>query len=279
LQAPAGLTRKLWASRIERLCRTRSVILGYHGVARSPLRHDLSRLSLNPKRFRAQLELLMDAGFEFVTVAELARLADGGTPPPGYAAISFDDGMRNNLTVALPILQEYGLHATIYVTIGYLGGVSPWIGPQGDNRMLSKDEVRDLAAAGWELGAHTMTHPDLSTLGYEACRREIEDSKTALEDIGGVAVETLAYPFGLYGSTAIAATRDSGLLAAVTTGSGSWAPYELTRAMISAVDPTPLILLKLEDRYEPLLAAPPIRFLRQLSKQARRLAQKRQQRA
>jgi len=264
---------------MERLCRTRSVILGYHGIARSPLWHDLSRLSLSPKRFRTQLEMLMDAGFELVTVAELARLAGGETPPPGYAAISFDDGMRNNLTVALPIMQEYGLRATVYVTIGYLGGTSPWIGPKGDNRMLSEEEVRDLATAGWELGAHTMTHPDLSTLDYDACRREIEDSKTALEEIGGVPVETFAYPFGLYGPMAIAATRDSGLLAAVTTGSGSWAPYELTRAMIGAVDPMPLILLKLADRYEPLLRTPPVRLLRQTSKQVRGLAQKRQQRA
>jgi peptidoglycan/xylan/chitin deacetylase (PgdA/CDA1 family) len=261
------------------LCRTRSIILGYHGIARSPLWHDLSLLSLSPKRFRAQLEMLIDAGFEFVTVAELARLAGGGTPPPGYAAISFDDGMRNNLTVALPILEEYGLRATVYVTIGYIGGVNPWIGPKGDNHMLSEDEVRDLAAAGWELGAHTMTHPDLSVLDYEAARREIEDSKTALEEIGGVAVETFAYPFGLYGSTAIAAARDSGLLAAVTTGSGSWAPYELTRAMIGAVDPMPLVLLKLADHYEPLLSTPPIRLLRQTSKRVRGLAQKRQQRA
>jgi peptidoglycan/xylan/chitin deacetylase (PgdA/CDA1 family) len=264
---------------MEQLCRTRSVILGYHGIARSPLWHDLHRLSLSPKRFRTQLEMLMDAGFEFTTVAELARIADGGTPPPGYAAISFDDGMRNNLTAALPILQEYGLPATIYVTVGYLGGISPWIGPKTDNRMLSEEEVRDLARAGWELGAHTMTHPDLSALGYEAARREIEDSKTALESIGGIAVETLAYPFGLYNSTAIQATRDSGLLAAVTTGSGSWAPYELTRAMISSLDPISVVLLKLSDHYEPLLQMPPASLLRQVSKQARERVQGRRQRA
>jgi peptidoglycan/xylan/chitin deacetylase (PgdA/CDA1 family) len=272
-------TRRLWATRMERLCRTRSVILGYHGIARSPLWHDVHRLSLSPKRFRTQLELLIDAGFEFITVAELARLADGGTPPPGYAAISFDDGMRNNLTVALPILQEYGLRATVYVTIGYLGGISPWIGPKTDNRMLSEEEVRDLVGAGWELGAHTMTHPDLSTLDYEDCRREIEDSKTALESIGAVAVETLAYPFGFYDSTVIEAARDSGLLAAVTTGSGSWAPYELTRAMISALDPISVVLLKLTDRYEPLLQLPPASLLRRVSKQARERVRGRRQQA
>lgn len=266
---------RVWVAGVQRLRRGRSVILGYHGVARSSLRQDLSLLLLNPSRFRAQLELLVDAGFEFVTVAELARLAGGGEPPPGYAAISFDDGMRNNHSIALPILREYGIPATVYVTIGYIGGTSPWIGAGGDNHMLSEDEVRELAAAGWELGAHTMTHPDLSTLDYEACRQEIEGSKTALEEIGGVRVETLAYPFGRYGPAAIAAARDSGLTAAVTTGSGSWAPYELTRAMIGAADPMPVILLKLTDRYEPLLAAPPMRALRGASKKLRETMRRR----
>ncbi len=128
------------ASRIELLHRSRSVILGYHGVGRAPFLQDLSRLTVRPSRFRAQIQLLADAGFKFVTVAQLARLAEGGEPPPGYAAISFDDGMRNNLTVALPILQEYDIPATVYVTIGTMGGVSPWVGA-GDNRMLDEREV------------------------------------------------------------------------------------------------------------------------------------------
>jgi peptidoglycan/xylan/chitin deacetylase (PgdA/CDA1 family) len=253
------------------------VILGYHGITRSPLRQDLSMLLVNPSRFRAQIELLLEAGFTFVTVAKIARLAAGGEPPAGYAAISFDDGLRNNYTTALPILNSYGIAATVYVTIGFIDGVSPWIGAKNDNRMLSETEIRELASAGWELGAHTMSHPDLSMLDYDACRHEIEESKTALEAIGGAPVETFAYPFGRYGSSAIAATRDSGLLAAVTTGSGSWAPYELTRAMIGAIDPMPLVLLKLTDRYEPLLQVPPIDLLRHWSKKIRMRMQKRQQ--
>jgi peptidoglycan/xylan/chitin deacetylase (PgdA/CDA1 family) len=245
------------------------VILGYHGITRSPLRQDLSLLLVRPARFRAQIESLLEAGFRFVTVAELARLGAGGEPPPGYAAISFDDGMRNNRTIALPILRDYGIAATVYVTIGFIDGISPWIGAKSDNRMLSEQEIRELAREGWELGAHTMTHPDLSTLDYAACRREIEESRTALERIGEVGVETFAYPFGHYGPAAVAAVRDSGLLAAVATGLGSWDAYELRRAMIGAADPTPIFLLKLADRYEPLLRLPPVDLLRQASKRLR----------
>jgi peptidoglycan/xylan/chitin deacetylase (PgdA/CDA1 family) len=260
---------RLWIEALQRVRRQRSVVLGYHGVAESRLRDDLSLLQLSPARFRTQLELLLAAGFRFVTMAELARRADGSMPEPGLAVVTFDDGMRNNHTIALPILNEYEIPATVYVTIGFIDGRSPWIGPGGDGSIMNENELRELASAGWELGAHTMSHPDLSRLDYDACRREIEDSRDALERIAGVEVQTFAYPFGKYGPEALAAVKDTGLLAAVTTGSGVWEPYEMTRAMIGAIDPMPVVLLKLADRYEPLLRTAPIRALRQGSKRLR----------
>jgi peptidoglycan/xylan/chitin deacetylase (PgdA/CDA1 family) len=221
------------------------------------------------------MELLLDAGFHFVTVAELARRAGGNPPEPGLAAVTFDDGMKNNHTIALPTLRGYGVPGTVYVTVGFIGGESPWISPGGDRAMMTESELRSLAAAGWELGAHTMTHPDLSELSYDACRTEIEDSRRALERIVGVKVQTFAYPWGRYGSAALAAVQDAGLLAAVTTGSGSWSRYEMTRAMIGALDPLPVVLLKLSDRYEPLLQSPPIRAPRTASKRLRERARSR----
>lgn len=210
------------------------------------------------------------AGFRFVTLAELARLSDGGVPPPGFAAITFDDGMLNNYDVAFPILEERGIAATVYVTVDFLGRRSPWIGLAGDGEMMSAEHVRALAESGWEIGGHTMSHADLSTLDRSACRAEIADGCEALEQIVGRPVETFAYPFGRYGTAAVEAVRECGLRAAVTTGSGSWDRYEMTRAMVGAIDPLLVVLLKLTDRYEPLLGSPPMRFLRQSSKHVRR---------
>jgi peptidoglycan/xylan/chitin deacetylase (PgdA/CDA1 family) len=272
---PNPTTRRHWVGALARVCRRRAVVLGYHGVGESRLREDPGLLQVSPRRFRTQIELLLAAGFSFVTLAELAARANGGVPEPGLAAVTFDDGMRNNHTVALPILREYGIPATVYVTIGFIGGVSPWIRSPIDGAIMAAPELRELAAAGWELGAHTMTHADLSTLDYDGCRKEIEDSRAALEQIAGVDVQTFAYPFGRYGQAAIAATRDAGLLAAVTTGSGSWEPYEMTRAMIGAIDPLPVVLLKLTDRYEPLLSSAPMRAVRRASKRARALTRPR----
>ena len=254
---------------LAKIARRRAVVLGYHGVAQARRRDDLSMLLVAPDRFRAQLELLLGAGFRFVTLADFVREAGGSEPPAGLAAITFDDGMRNNHEVAWPILAEYSIPATVYVTIGFIDGSSPWVGAGGDGAMMSEDQLRELAAAGWELGAHTMTHPDMSVLDYEQCLAEIRDSAQALQRICGAAVETFAYPFGRYGPAAIAAARDAGMLAAVTTGSGSWDPFELTRAMVGAADPLAVMLLKLTDRYEPLLASPPMRAARSASKQLR----------
>ena len=242
------------------------MILGYHGVARCPRKDDLFLLQVPPARLRAQLEMMLEAGFRFATVAELATVAGGESPPPGIAVVSFDDAMQNLLTRALPILQELGIRATVYVPTDWLGRRSPWIGPGGEGAILTEDELRELGAAGWELGLHTLSHADLSQLDYDDCRREIDGSRDALERIAGVRAQTLAYPFGRYGPAAVRAARDAGLSAAVTTGSGSWEPFELTRAMVGAADPFGVVLLKMTDRYEPLLGTPPLRLAREQSR-------------
>jgi peptidoglycan/xylan/chitin deacetylase (PgdA/CDA1 family) len=275
----SGSRHRLWIRPVRQICRKRSVILGYHGVGRTPLREDLSFLQVRPKRFRAQLELLLGAGFKFVTVAQLARLADGREPPAGYAAVSFDDGMRNNLTTALPIMSEYGIPGTVYMTVGYLAGHSPWVQSPNDNRMMDETELRAIADAGWEVGAHTMTHADLSTLDYEGCRREIEESKIELEAIIDAPIETFAYPFGRRSAVAQQAAKDSGLRAAVSTGQGSWDPFEIKRVMVGALDPMSIVVMKLADRYEPLLQSPPVDLLRRTSKRIRARTQDSQRHA
>lgn len=245
------------------------MILGYHGVASYGWREDRFLLQVRPQRFRRQLETMLSAGFHFLTVAELARAASGGPPPAGTAVVSFDDGMRNNVTTALPILRSLGIPATVYVPSGWIGGRSPWLGDGADNRILDADEIRELADAGWEIGAHTVTHADLSLLDYEQCHEEIERSCAQLSQLTGGPVETFAYPFGRYGPDAVRAVRDCGLSAAVTVGTRGWDPFELPRAMVGAADPDPVVLLKMLDLYEPLLLTTPMRRLRAWSKRAR----------
>lgn len=232
---------------------TRSVVLAGHGVADLSPELDPENLCAHPDRFRRQLDLLLEAGFAFLTVSELVDRAGGGRPPPGLVALSFDDGMDNNHSVLLPILQALGLPATVYVATGLIGQPNPWIAAGVGARMMTADELRELAAAGVELGAHTVNHVDLADADAETCRREVAESRAQLEAIAGGPVRSFAYPFCRYGDAALAAVAEAGFANAVTClGNGSWAPLEVRRAMITGVDGTPAFLAKLADVYDPV---------------------------
>ena len=253
-----------------RLCARRSLVLAYHGVAPSDPGEDPHNLRVAPGRFQAQVALLLHAGFEMVTVTDLAERAAGGKPPPGLAALSFDDGMEDNHSVLLPILREYGIPATVYVTTGLIGQANPWLAPESGARMMTEAELCELSAAGVELGAHTVTHPDMSLLDHDSCLREMVESKEAIERLIGTAVSTFAYPFCRYGEAATTAAADAGFIAAVTCeGRGGWSRYEIRRAMITGKDGWPSFLLKAGDAYQPLFDSRAGRLLRAGTRQAR----------
>lgn len=248
----------------------RSVILSYHGVAASNARVDPEFLRVSPAAFRGQLDVLLRAGFQIVTVAELARRAAGTAPPPGLIALSFDDGMDDNHSALLPILREYGVPATVYVATGLIGQPNPWMA-EGSSRMMTDEELRDLHAAGVELGAHTVTHPNMEELGYDDCLREMSESRDYLQELTGERVSTFAYPFCKYGDDAARAARDAGFDAAVTCQwRGSWRPYEMKRMMITGKDGPSSFGLKLWELYGPLFHSAPGRAARTASRGVRR---------
>lgn len=255
------------------LSRRRSVILGYHGVAASEPGHDPHNLRVAPQMFRTQVELLLEAGFELVTVAGLAQRLHAGQPPPGLAALSFDDGMEDNHSVLLPILREYEIPATVYVTTGIIGQPNPWLGSDAGARMMTEHELREMSKAGVELGAHTVTHPNMQELDYDSCLREMVESRDALADLTGERVRTFAYPFCKYGEAAVRAARDSGFDAAVTCQwRGSWAPFEMKRVMITGKDGPASVALKLREIYGPIFHSTPGRLARAATRKPRRAA-------
>jgi peptidoglycan/xylan/chitin deacetylase (PgdA/CDA1 family) len=259
-----------WLRAARALRARRSVVLCYHGVARSTPDLDPEFLQVHPDRFRRQVELLLDAGFRFVTVAELAERLDGGEPEPGLAALSFDDGWHDNHEIVLPLLQELGVPFTVYVATGLIGKPNPWLAPAAGARMMTEHELRELAAAGVELGAHTVSHADLTLLGGEECEREIRDSRESLEAIAGQPVRTFAYPFCKYDATALSTVERLGFDAAVTCqGRGGWSRYELGRALVTGKDGVPSFVLKLADAYQPLFESLPVRVLRRTTRGAR----------
>jgi peptidoglycan/xylan/chitin deacetylase (PgdA/CDA1 family) len=247
------------------------VILAYHSVAPGRGGADPSFLRVHPDRFRQQLEVMLGTGYSFVTVAEFARRTGPQGPPLGIAALSFDDGLRDNHTTVLPLLREYDVSATVYVATGLIGGTYPWI--DGGLPMMDEHEIRDLVAAGVEIGAHTVTHRDLSLLERDECLREMTESRAELERITSRAVETFAYPFCRYGDAAVAAAGEAGFLAAVTCGGrGSWDPLTIQRTMITGKDGLSSFVLKVAGVYQPLFHGRVGRVARRATRPLRRRA-------
>lgn len=241
--------------------------LAYHGVADVPLARDPHNLSVRPRDLERQIATLREWGYELVRFGALAERATAGQGA-GLAALTFDDGFADNLHTLVPILERAGATATVFVVSGWLGGPhrsAPWA------RILTEDELRALSAAGIEIGAHTVSHPDLSTLSYDEARSELMDSRQELSRITGGAVTVAAYPYGNATAETRRACRDAGFEAACRTlGEGSWHDaYDLPRHPMENRASLLGLRLKRAGWYRPLMRFRAARGVRQLSRRLR----------
>ncbi len=179
-------------------------ILLYHSISED-VAPKFRMWSVRPKTFAAHMEYLWDNGYTPVTVTQLtAAIANSYTPLPDRpVVITFDDGLADFYTGALPILHRYGFTATLYVTTEFVGDTSRWLhgAGEGNRLMLSWKQLAEIRANGIELGAHTCTHPQLDTITSSSARNEIFWSKEKLEQHLGQSISTFAYPHGYYNST------------------------------------------------------------------------------
>jgi peptidoglycan/xylan/chitin deacetylase (PgdA/CDA1 family) len=137
--------------------------------------------------------------FTVVPFGRLVSMVREGRSVGGQLAISFDDGYRDNHRVAAPILARHGLPACFFVTTGFIGSEDspPWDAKAGiASEWMSWDEVRDLRARGFEIGAHTVSHADLGRIEGVPAQAEIVGSRSVLEEQLGMPITLFAYPFG-----------------------------------------------------------------------------------
>lgn len=203
-------------------------ILMYHRV--DVLRPSLPRitraLTVDPAAFAAQMRLLARSGYHTITQEQLYGALLVGRPLPSHPVlVTFDDGYRDVLRYAAPVLHRLGQHATMYVVSGRISGPDP--------SFLRWQNLRSLERLGVEIGSHTRSHANLPRLSTSAAASELADSRHALEQHLGHPVQWLAYPYGAYDARVVALARSAGYALAVTTRGGvsqsASRPLELER--------------------------------------------------
>lgn len=163
-------------------------------------------LSINPSDFEKQMKYLKDQGY---TTIHLSDLVDKKVPKKAIV-LSFDDGLEDFYTTALPILQKYGFTASNAVITGMIGS----------HEHMTEAQIRECVKAGIEITSHTVSHLDMAKLSKEQLKKQLAESKSYLEKTFGVVVVGFIYPSGKYNDLAVQMVKDEGYKIAATTQYG-----------------------------------------------------------
>lgn len=137
--------------------------------------------------------------FHVIPMRDLLDKLESGVPLDRNLVITFDDGYQDNYKFAAPILKSLDLPATVFLTSQFVGtDVVPWWDAQRGVKhpWMTWDEVRELHAQGFEIGAHTRTHANLAEICGLQAREEILGSRRDLEERLCAPVDLFAYPYG-----------------------------------------------------------------------------------
>jgi peptidoglycan/xylan/chitin deacetylase (PgdA/CDA1 family) len=227
------------------------LILSYHGISNSWA----SGLAVREEILREQLSLLRDRGYEGLTFTEWARRRVSHELPRRSVVVTFDDGYASTLKAA-PILEATGFPGTVFPVVSFLDsgkplcwpGIDEWIGTEHEHelRPLDWDQLAELRSAGWEVGSHTISHPDLCKVDDGALQLELEDSRAAIAGRLG-RCDTIAYPYGHADERVAAAAAWAGYLAGCTLSRFRLVdePYRRPRIGLYLNDSGPRLRLKL----------------------------------
>lgn len=193
-------------------------IFMYHHVENYRPETPLKSLFVSPDTFRKQMRLMHFLGYEGKSMAELLPYLRGETSGKVFG-ITFDDGYRDNLQNALPVLKQYGFSSTCYVVSDAIGGENHWDAKHQDpHRLMTLDELKIWLASGQDVGVHTASHADLATLPVSDYPREIRQARAFLQAALGVEpIDHFCYPFGHLNDSVVSFLSQSGFVTATTT--------------------------------------------------------------
>src|SRR5215510_2768844 len=206
-----------------------ALILMYHDLTADPtaIAPEHRPYVVEPAVFHRQMAEIVAADLPVLTVAQWCAL----TSPPRAVVLTFDDGHVSNYALTLPILLEYHLTATFFITAGAIG--------KGET--MDWRQIRALHAAGMEIGSHTLTHRPPSTLSDDELRYELRESRRMLEDGLGAPVMSLSSPTGFFNPRMRAIAHEVGYQALcfgqIGRGPDRSDPFSLKRVAVKNTTP------------------------------------------
>lgn len=188
----------------------------YHSISSAPG----DRFAVAPEQFAAEMQFLAARRFEVVSLEEGYRRLSLGKDLTRTIVLTFDDGYRDFLTHAAPVLRQHGFVATLFVVTGKLSEPASWSAVGKTAQLLSPAELSELKSQGFQLGSHTVTHSDLRTLDSAALARELNESHATIAELGETFIP-FAYPGGTFTQRERNAVKRAGYDCAVIVG-GRW---------------------------------------------------------
>jgi len=200
----------------------RLLILMYHHIASPPANVRLRGLYTTPRQFDGHLRWLKKQPLEFTT---LAQLKDGEQPAcKRLLMLTFDDGLRDNYTAALPVLRRHAVPAVVFPVcndIGRRGVVWEEAKDQAPVDLVSASEMQEMQKQGVEFGSHLLEHTHLTRHTAESQNQQLTESKNVLHQVLSGEVLSVAYPYGDVDGPAAARAATAGYYFGLTTDAGT----------------------------------------------------------
>jgi len=212
----------------EKAKRAKVAILMYHVIADAPPGARYPGLWVPKRLFAEQMFVLREAGYRAVTMQQvLDAWTTGAELPAKPIVVTFDDGNRTHVEGAGPMLEALGWPGVLNLELNNLGSTG-----------IKVSGVRTLIDAGWEIGSHTVSHPDLTKVDDARLREELEESKAQIAARFGIDPIVFCYPAGRHDARVEAAVEAAGYAVALAEGAGAAAPtddrYALPRIRVDA---------------------------------------------
>lgn len=230
LRRPSALAR--FVSALKRAAPP-PVIFVYHGVGEPPATGDPHGLMLRPERLGAQVDALLSWDYELMRADRLWGQLQADPARRDLAALTFDDALAGTVDAVLGVLADRRAQtaASVFVPSGLMGKPHPDLGPR--YCIADAAEIRELAAEGVQIGSHTVDHSDLTRLDPAAVLDQLRRSRATLEDLVSAPVTMLAYPYGRYSASVMAAAQEAGYEAALASDGGTdWRAFALPREAV-----------------------------------------------